>query len=136
MEEYCQRVTREADMDVDLPLPSPVLSWADQVKAEENIQQSTPLEIHVPNTPPSPPPLKAPMDITPSVIPYDVNKPADPSLWNGQFQTLSIFGTKETFGPDSANIAVSLNHAAEYIKQRDLNDRDPNCRAANSGDWN
>jgi len=66
------------------------------------------------------------MDVSPFVIPYDINAPADTSLWDGQFQALSIFGIKEAFNQDITNIVSSLERAAAYINQRDLKDNDPN----------
>jgi len=83
-------------------------------------------EAHMNTTPTQPPVNDAQMDINPSVIPYDINAPADPFLWEGQFQALSIFGTKETFVQDTTNIVSSLERAAAYINQRNLKENDPN----------
>ena len=136
-------------MDIDLPLPS--LSWADQMELEDAIpplkhidlesalptQEQMELEYapssltpphveHMDAMPPPPLSINAQMDVNPSVIPYDVNAPTDPSLWDGQFQSLSILGIKETFDQDTANIISSLDRAAAYIRQRDLKGGDPN----------
>ena len=66
------------------------------------------------------------VDVNPSVIPYDINSPADPSLWNGQFQELSVFSTKETFVQDTTNVISSLERAATFINQRELKGTNPN----------
>jgi len=88
-------------MDIDLPLPS--LSWADQMELEDAIpplkhidlesalptQEQMELEYapssltpphveHMDAMPPPPLSINAQMDVNPSVIPYDVNAPADP----------------------------------------------------------
>jgi len=55
---------------------------------------------------------------TPSIIPYDVNQPTDPSMWDGNIGSISLFGTNEFLTHDTANIACSLQCMAKYIQQR------------------
>jgi len=120
IEEYAHKVAREAKMDIDLE-PDTNESWADQVDAAEATAQ-TPIgaqPVHKASTP-------LPSDLAPSIIPYDANQPTDPSLWDGNLGAVSIFGTKEFFTQDVANIVKSLDRAATYIRQRDLSCGDPN----------
>ena len=148
-EEYCKKVAREAAMDIDIPAHSP--SWADQMDLEGEIppldqidlvdalptqeqieleytQPATPPVVHEASRPSPPPPVTGNvlMEITPAAIPYDANSSVDPDLWDGQLQALSIFGTQEAFDRDAAHITLSLERAATYIRQTDLDNGDPN----------
>ena len=68
----------------------------------------------------------APAPNTPVVIPYDKNQSAKPSLWDGDFGHISIFGTKESFLQGTTNITSSLKQAATYIRQTNLLKGNPN----------
>jgi len=120
IEEYAHKVAREAEMDIDLK-PDTNESWADQVDAAKATVQ-TPIGAQ-PVQEASMPLLSDP---APSVIPYNANQPADLSLWDSNLGAVSIFGTKEFFAQDVANIIKSLDRTATYIRQRDLSCRDPN----------
>jgi len=136
-------------MDIDIPAHFP--SWADQMDLEGEIppldqidpvdalptqeqieleytQPATPPVVHEASRPSPPPPVTGNVliEITPAAIPYDTNSPVDPDLWDGQLQALFIFGTQEVFDRDAAHITLSLEHAATYIRQTDLDNGDPN----------
>ena len=64
--------------------------------------------------------------VTPSAIPYEANFPADPNLWDGHFSLVSLFGTNEFLQSDACNILCSLIHIAQFIRQRNISDRDGN----------
>jgi len=51
---------------------------------------------------------KASNPINPTVIPYNKNHLAGPTLWDSNFCPVSIFGTKECFEQDTANIIGSI----------------------------
>jgi len=108
----------QAEIEYDFPaqtsLPAP---HVEPMPSSIEHEVSTPLPI---------PSTDTQMDVSPSIIPYDINAPADTSLWDVQLQALSIFGIKETFNQDITNIVSSLERAAAYINQRDLKDNDPN----------
>ena len=131
------------NMEVD-DNPTPNASWADQM---EEVSHNTPGGIkevslpsfhfsaqsgppHVePSCPPDPPghtTHEVPNTSAPSVIPYDKNLPADPMLWNGSLAVVSLFGTKELFNQDAANLIESLQRAATFIRQRSLAGGNPN----------
>lgn len=63
-----------------------------------------------------------PQGLEASVIPYSINQPADPQLWDGSFCPISIFGVNEYLEGDSKNIACSLYRIAAFIKQRSKTD--------------
>jgi len=145
--EYCDRIKRENNMDIDA-MPEKNSPWADQVEAALNAPSSSIEEDSIPtfnfNTQ-SRKPHKDPLNMTPThvsqhkasqhkasipldptIIPYDESLPLDPSLWDGQFSAVSIFGTKECFDQDSANIIKSIQQAASFIRQRSLSGSNPN----------
>ena len=62
----------------------------------------------------------------PSVIPYGDNQPADPSLWNGNFGSISLFGSVKYLRQDTLNMMCSLQHMATFIRQRSIIGQDPN----------
>jgi len=81
------------------------------------------------NTDPIAPPTDTNLAMTsinlePSAILYQANQSADPTLWNGTFSSISLFGTIKVLEGDAKNIAYSLQRIATFIKQRSLSDRD------------
>ena len=107
-----------------------IQSWAEQLEDEE---QNTP-QINMPqchneaNSPLSPHANDSnhsvsPPDLEPSAIPYQANQLADPQLWDGNFNSISLFGTDEFLASDAKNIACSLQRIATFIKQRPLGDK-------------
>ena len=64
--------------------------------------------------------------VTPTAIPYKANSPADPNLWDGHFGSVSLFGTNEFLQNDAQNISCSLIRIAQFIRQRNISDRDGN----------
>jgi len=62
----------------------------------------------------------------PTVILYSTNVPADPSLWDGNFTAMSLFGTNEFLNSNICNIACSLQHMACFLRQRNLEERNGN----------
>jgi len=106
-------------------------SWADQLEERE---QDIPSQVNVPhvhNEANSPTPLPhvngtnysvSPLDLEPLAIPYQANQPADPQLWDRNFNLISLFGTDEFLAGDT-NIACSLQKIATFIKQRPLGDK-------------
>jgi len=71
--------------------------------------------------------LDPPTDpITPSAIPYEANSLADPNLWDGHFGSVSLFGTNKFLQSDTCNISCSLIHIAQFIRQRNILNRDGN----------
>jgi len=47
----------------------------------------------------------------------------DPALWDGNFSSISLFGTVKVLGGDTKNIACFLQRIATFIKQRPLGER-------------
>ena len=64
--------------------------------------------------------------VTPSAIPYESNALADPNLWDGHFGSVSLFGTNEVLQNDARNISCSLIRIAQFIRQRNISNRDGN----------
>jgi len=62
----------------------------------------------------------------PTVISYSTNVPAGPSLWDGNFTVISLFGTNEFLQSDVCNMAYSLQCMACFLKQRSLEGHDGN----------
>ena len=58
-----------------------------------------------------------PQDIELSMIPYAINQPADPQLWDGSFCSISIFRMNEYLEGNTKNIICSLLRIAAFIKQ-------------------
>ena len=52
---------------------------------------------------------------------YDNGQPSDASSWDGVFQVVSLFGTKETISNNAANIHTSLVRIGNYIKNHLIN---------------
>ena len=65
-----------------------------------------------------------PVNLEPSAIPYQANQPADPMLWDGNFSSISLFGTIKVLEGNAKNIMCSLQRIATFIKQRPLGDKD------------
>jgi len=65
-----------------------------------------------------------PPNLEPSVILYQANQPADPMLWDGNFSSISLFGTVKVLEGNAKNIACSLQRIATFIKQRPLGEKD------------
>ena len=105
IEDYSLKIAREAKMDIDSKI-IPNGSWTDQVNTDQPFakEPSNPQLTHKDNTVTSVGPSQhtqphgnvhehvAPAPSTPVVIPYDENQPANPSLWDGDFRRVSIFG--------------------------------------------
>ena len=71
--------------------------------------------------------LDPPTDpVTPLAIPYEANSPADPNLWDGHFGSVSLFSTNEFLQSNARNISCSLIHIAQFIRQRNISNRDGN----------
>jgi len=117
---------------VDIESPDlPILSYA-TIREEETVSAnqapaSTP--IHTPHAADSPNNVPhsedsnntfPPQGMEPLVIPYSINQPVDPQLWNGNFCPVSPFGTNEYLEGDSKNIVCSLRRIAAFIKQHKL----------------
>jgi len=49
-----------------------------------------------------------PQGMEPSVISYSINQPMDPQLWDGNFCSVSLFGTNEYLKGDLKNIVCLL----------------------------
>ena len=105
--------------------------WADQLEERE---QDIPSQInlpHVRNEANSSNPLPhvntnylvSPLDLEPLAIPYQANQPADPQLWDRNFNLISLSGTDEFLAGNAKNIACSLQRIATFIKQRFLGDK-------------
>lgn len=65
-------------------------------------------------------------NLPPSAIPYSSNSPADPSLWDGNFGSISLFGTNKFLEGDIRNITRSLSHITTFLKQRNLGENNGN----------
>jgi len=64
------------------------------------------------------------LDLESSAIPYQANQPVDLQLWDGNFSSISLFGTDKFLNGDAKNIACSLQRIAIFIKQRPLGNKD------------
>ena len=62
----------------------------------------------------------------PKVIPYSTNVLADPSLWDGNFTAISLFGTNEFLNSDINNITCSLQCMAYFLRQQNIKDWNAN----------
>jgi len=56
----------------------------------------------------------------PIVISYSANVPADPTLWDGNFMAISLFGTNEFLNSDINNISYLLQCMACFLRQCNL----------------
>jgi len=57
-----------------------------------------------------------PINLESSAILYQANQPADPTLWDGTFSSISLFGTIKVLEGNAKNIACSLQRIATFIK--------------------
>jgi len=62
------------------------------------------------------------LNLMSTALPYSANQPADPSLCNGNFGSVSLFGTKECLDGDIRNIACSFSRISTFTNQRTLKD--------------
>jgi len=116
--DYAERIAANCNMDIEITDPS--LPLVENITCfpfslEEAPNSATSSNINI-STEPSPP----------KVIPYSMNVPADPSLWDGNFIATSLFGTNEFLNSDISNITCSLKHIACFLRQRNVKDRDAN----------
>jgi len=56
-----------------------------------------------------------------SSIPYLINQPMDPRLWDDSVHSISIYGLNEHLEVDADNIATSLHRIVLFIKNKFLN---------------
>jgi len=66
------------------------------------------------------------LPILPLTIPYEANALANPNLWDGHFSPVSLSGTNEFLQSNARNISCSLICMVEFIKQRNITNRDGN----------
>ena len=112
----------QMDMDELNPLPLANDTLSPQKNYLANTQTSANTlcpDMHADN-------IHNPADLfSPEVIPYDPSAPADPSLWDGQFNPISLFGTDKLLIGDAKNVSCSLHRIAVFIKQHSIKDKDP-----------
>jgi len=53
-------------------------------------------------------------------LPYDLNTPTKPKLWDGNFHPISLYRSIEYLVSDSKNIKDSLNFIAKYITNKQV----------------
>jgi len=143
---YAERILAQNGMDVELDITPDLTdqrSWVDQADDRATFPQSnmsldqneaiTPdpathtTGANLAGTPPPPPTPRGPPpppNLEPSAIPYRANQPADPTLWDGNFSSISLFSTVEVLEGNAKNIACSLQRIATFIKQRPLGNKD------------
>jgi len=68
--------------------------------------------------------VTTPSNLEPLAILYQANQPMDPILWDGNFSSISLFGTVEVSKGNVKNIMCSLQRITTFIKQRPLGDKD------------
>jgi len=54
-------------------------------------------------------------------LPYNLNAPTEPKLWDGNFHPISLHSSMEYLVSDSKNIKDSLNFMAKYISNKQVN---------------
>ena len=67
-----------------------------------------------------------PPELEPLVISCQANQPADPQLWDGNFLSISLFGTDDFLANNTKNITCSLQRIATFIKWRSLGNKTGN----------
>ena len=67
--------------------------------------------------------MSQPQVLETSSIPYLINQPVDPNLWDGSMYSISIFGLNKLLDTDVHNIAISLQRIVLYIRERPLGDK-------------
>ena len=53
-------------------------------------------------------------------LPYDLNTPTDPEIWNGSFHPISLHGSIKHIVSDVKNIKDSLKFMAKYISNKQI----------------
>jgi len=53
-------------------------------------------------------------------LPYDLNAPTDPKIWNSRFHPISLYGSIEHIGSDTKSIKDSLKFMAKYISNKQM----------------
>jgi len=53
-------------------------------------------------------------------LPYDLNAPTDPEIWNGGFHPISLHGSIEHIVSDAKSIKDSLKFMAKYISNKQI----------------
>jgi len=56
------------------------------------------------------------LTLQPELLGCNTNFSTDPSLWDGNFSSISLFGNKEFFLHDATNIICSLHKMATFIR--------------------
>jgi len=120
--DYAERVAANCNMDIEITDPSLPL-----------VENATRFFFSLPASNPHVPLEEAPNSVDifmepspPEVIPYSINVPADPSLWNRNFMATSLFGTNEFLSSDINNITCSLQCMACFLRQQNVKDQDAN----------
>ena len=123
---YAEYFLAQNDMDIEgdnIPNLANQRSWADQADNRAPFPQgNTPFDQNEANTPyPAAPPTGAnfamiPINLESSAILYQANQSADPTLWDGTFSSISLFGTIKVLEDNAKNIACSLQRIATFIK--------------------
>ena len=144
---YHERVTLNNDMDVDLPIDFPTLSYEEE--QEKNIclrkvaETTNSTRLQGVNNEASSTQVNHDNHVsmdnmcvqTPCVddviiiniqLPCDPNGPTEPNLWSGNFQSISLHGSVEHIASDSKNIKQSLNFMAKYIFNKKVNPKSSN----------
>ena len=61
--------------------------------------------------------------LKPLVIPYTINQPTDPQLWDSNFCSISFFKIDKYLEGNAKNIMYSLLRMATFIKQHKLENK-------------
>ena len=54
------------------------------------------------------------------LLPYDLNAPADPEIWDGNFHLISLHGSIKYLGLDIKSIKNSLRFITKYITNKQI----------------
>jgi len=60
--------------------------------------------------------VSVPSSLGSTILNYSNGQPLDLNLWNGIYQVLSLFGSKESLSEDVTNIVCSLKKIRKHIK--------------------
>jgi len=125
--DYAERVAANCNMDIEITNPS-LLSAENVTSFSFSLLASNP-RVPLKEAPNSA--ITGNIDIStesspPKVIPYSANVPADPSLWDRNFTTTSLFGTNEFLNSDINNIMCSLKRMVCFLRQQNIKDQDAN----------
>ena len=115
--DYAERISIENNK-MDIEIANLEMEGLYTSSPHANTLQTPPQNTEAPNNVTDP--------VTPSAIPYETNAPADPNLWDGHFGSVSLFGTNEVLQNDARNISCSLIRIAQFIRQRNISNRDGN----------